>query len=168
MLTSFQSLPKQAGSYALFIALETVQHVCVGRLGPTVFRPGVYVYLGSAAGPGGLRARLGRHLRGSDKRHWHIDHLRAVGAVIGFCAVRHQVLDSISTPVECRWSRALAARPDVKLPLSDFGCSDCKAGCPAHLVALSKDDDFVGQRYRQILADSLGISPSLIICQPNR
>jgi Uri superfamily endonuclease len=166
MLNCAPSLPKQAGSYALFIALEAVQHVCVGRLGPTAFRPGMYVYLGSAAGPGGLRARLGRHLRGSDKRHWHIDHLRAVGDVVGFCAVRHQDLDFVSMPVECRWSQALAGRPDTDVPLPGFGCSDCNAGCPAHLIAIGDADDFAIERYRQSLADSLGLPPSLIISQP--
>ncbi len=167
MLNSFYSLPKQAGSYALFVALEALQHVSIGRLGRAVFNPGIYIYLGSAAGPGGLKARLGRHLRGGGKRHWHIDCLRAVGDVVGFYAVRHQELDSLSTPVECRWSQALAARPDVSIPLPGFGCSDCKAGCPAHLVAISSMADFVGERYRQILADSLGISPDLIFCQPS-
>jgi len=167
MLNSFRSLTKQAGSYALFIELGAVQHIRIGQLGPAEFLPGLYVYLGSAGGPGGLRSRLGRHLRGSDKRHWHIDHLRAVGDVAGFCAVRHQDLDSLSMPVECRWSQTLAGRPDTHVPLPGFGCSDCKAGCPAHLIAVDDADDLAIERYRQILADSLGISPSLIISQPS-
>jgi Uri superfamily endonuclease len=167
MLNCLPSLPKQTGSYALFVALEAVQHVSIGRLGRAVFNPGIYIYLGSAAGPGGLKARLGRHLRGGGKRHWHIDYLRAVGEAVGFCAVRHQDLDSMSTPVECRWSQALAARLDVSVPFPGFGCSDCKAGCPAHLIAINDIDDFTVERYRQILVDSLGISPDLIACQPS-
>lgn len=139
----------------------------IGQLGTAEFAPGLYIYLGSAAGPGGLRARLGRHLRGSDKQHWHIDHLRAVGSVIGFCAVHDQDLDSASTPVECRWSQALAGRTDTFVPLPGFGSSDCKAGCPAHLVAITDANNASVARYRKILAAALGVSPDLIICRPN-
>ena len=42
--------------------------------------PGLYVYIGSACGPGGLRARLSRHLCGRRRRlHWHIDRLIMAG-----------------------------------------------------------------------------------------
>ena len=40
-------------------------------------QPGYYVYLGSALGPGGLRARIAHHQKPSLRPHWHIDYLRA-------------------------------------------------------------------------------------------
>ncbi len=41
-----------------------------------VLKPGFYIYVGSACGPGGLRARISRHLCGKRKRlHWHIDRI---------------------------------------------------------------------------------------------
>ena len=38
--------------------------------------PGLYAYVGSAWGPGGLVARVGRHMRGRFKKpKWHVDWL---------------------------------------------------------------------------------------------
>ena len=39
--------------------------------------PGCYVYAGSARGPGGIRARVRRHLRPDKTPHWHIDQVTA-------------------------------------------------------------------------------------------
>ena len=50
-------------------------------------QPGYYVYLGSALGPGGLRARITHHQKLSPRPHWHIDYLRAYTQIhcIWFC-----------------------------------------------------------------------------------
>ncbi|HIQ09546.1 MAG TPA: DUF123 domain-containing protein, partial [Anaerolineaceae bacterium] len=56
-------LPSTPGAYALALRLERPVGLRVGALGVWDFPEGVYVYLGSARGPGGIRARLGRHLR---------------------------------------------------------------------------------------------------------
>ena len=72
-----QSLPPGPGSYLLWLYLPQSQDLSIGKLGTFKFPAGEYIYLGSAHGPGGLRARLGRNLRGSGAVHWHIDGLRA-------------------------------------------------------------------------------------------
>ena len=127
-----QSIPSEPGSYLLWLGLSQDQDLPVGRLGGFRFPAGDYLYLGSAHGPGGLRARLGRHLRGSGKSHWHIDHLRAVAQVRGF---GYQIrAGRLPIYAECDWSQKLAALPDVSLPVPGFGASDCHTGCPAHLV----------------------------------
>jgi len=41
-------------------------------------RLGWYVYVGSALGPGGLAAKVGRHLGGRKMCRWHTAYLRAV------------------------------------------------------------------------------------------
>jgi Uri superfamily endonuclease len=131
-------LPRAPGAYALFLTLAQVQEVIVGRLGTFVFIPGWYVYLGSALGPGGLRARLGRHLRGVGKPHWHIDTLRPFAKVSGYCWA---ILNPKSAEIpdlprlECSWSHALADLPAARIPAPGFGSSDCPSGCPAHLIA---------------------------------
>ena len=79
-----QTIPQKPGSYLLWLHLRQPQDLTVGRLGRFSFPSGDYIYLGSALGPGGLRARLGRHLQGSGKPHWHIDHLRVMAQVCGF------------------------------------------------------------------------------------
>jgi Uri superfamily endonuclease len=122
-------LPDLPGTYAISFLLSEAVKVTIGRLGRFDFPPGVYVYLGSAQGPGGLHARLGRHLRGNGVTRWHIDYLRphleirAVGYLPG------------SANLECDWSQSLAVLPAARLPAPGFGASDCVRGCPAHLIA---------------------------------
>lgn len=70
------ALPGAGGTYALGLALAGEVQVTVGALGQGTFPPGLYLYVGSAWGPGGLAARVGRHIRGDGKPRWHIDALR--------------------------------------------------------------------------------------------
>ncbi len=67
------------GLYLLLLELgRSIDPVIAGQR--LVLGPGIYVYVGSACGPGGLRARLSRHLCGRRRRlHWHIDRLVAAG-----------------------------------------------------------------------------------------
>jgi len=129
------SIPTSAGVYALLLVLIEPVTLNVGRLGEAPFPAGDYVYLGSARGPGGLRARLERHIQGdTSKPHWHIDYLRRRAVVYGYY---YQVLGSGAPPIslECAWSQAVVALPGAITPLPRFGASDCSAGCAAHLVA---------------------------------
>ncbi|NLE76551.1 MAG: GIY-YIG nuclease family protein [Chloroflexi bacterium] len=114
----------------LVAVLTQSTEVTVGRLGLAAFPPGWYVYAGSAHGPGGIGARLARHLRpGHQKRaHWHIDYLLAHARVTEAWARPGW------EPLECRWASALAeAEGALRMP-PRFGASDC--GCPGHLVCL--------------------------------
>ncbi len=133
-------LPTGCGTYALVL---TLAHACVldaGALGKVHFPASTYVYLGSAHGSGGLRARLGRHVAGQGKRHWHIDVLRRAARVVGFVYAL-QTADSWPghMRLECVWSQALSMAPGVLIPVLGFGASDCRSGCPAHLVTLPAD-----------------------------
>ena len=74
-------LPSLPGTYALVLRLSRRMEIVVGRLGVLEAQPGYYVYVGSALGPGGLAARLGRHLRREKTWHWHVDYLRAAAHV---------------------------------------------------------------------------------------
>lgn len=89
--------------------------------------PGIYVYCGSAFGPGGIRARVERHLRTDKKPHWHIDRLSA----------RATCIDVKTYPVgrECDLVAALISERAVA-PVPGFGSSDCR-NCAAHLVRLA-------------------------------
>ena len=64
---SVAGLPVIPGAYGLVIRLPAEFNGRVGALGSVTLSPGTYLYLGSAYGPGGLAARLRRHLR-RDKR----------------------------------------------------------------------------------------------------
>ena len=112
-------IPPEPGIYSLILNLSTPRIIQIGKLGQFTFPPGEYVYIGSAMGPGGLQARLSRHLRGDGRPHWHIDWLRVVTDVLGYCFLMTESL------LECRWGQALAGDPGASIPVPRFGASDC-------------------------------------------
>ena len=132
-----ETLPVAPGTYALALRLAIAADI--GTAGRRVrLPPGLYVYVGSAHGPGGLRARLGRHLRGDGRPRWHIDALRAVAEVVGW----HVAVSPLR--LECAWAQSLAHLPGAAIPVPGFGATDCRAACPAHLVLLPEDVDLEG------------------------
>jgi Uri superfamily endonuclease len=151
-----------AGTYVIALRLGMAQEIETGHLGTFLFPTGWYLYAGSALGPGGLRGRLGRHLRRLDgsipllpgeggfdwvrdrskgpkakRAHWHVDHLREATDWTGAW-----VSDS-GERKECDWAAALRGLPAASLVAPGFGASDCR--CPGHLVwvpELPTDDWF--------------------------
>ncbi len=134
-------LPIQPGTYALILELSAPQDLQIGRLGRFHFPAGVYVYLGSARGPGGIRARLGRHLRGGTKTRWHIDYLRASARVAGYGFQVQDASQKTAIHLECQWSQEMVKLPSAVTLVKKFGASDCDSGCQAHLVFLSGWED---------------------------
>jgi len=126
-------LPNQSGTYALILKISRPRWLQIGRLGRFDLSSGFYVYLGSACGPGGIKARLGRHLRLGGKPHWHIDYLRSESEVCGYGYLLYEQDVELKIPMECRWSQVLASQPSSSIPIPKFGASDCKSGCPAHV-----------------------------------
>ncbi len=128
------ALPDTPGAYALQFSLNQNQRVQVGRLGQFHFPAGDLIYIGSARGPGGLRARVNRHLAQLREHfHWHIDYLHPY---INWRACYFLKIPPAQPlpAIECQWSQALAALPGARIPAPRFGASDCRAGCPAHLI----------------------------------
>jgi len=117
------------------MTLADTQSLQIGRLGEFEFLSGEYLYIGSALGPGVLQARLGRHLRGDGRHHWHIDWLRARVVVTGYYyLITNQRL-------ECEWSQVMMDSSKATVPVPRFGASDCRnheSPCLAHLVHLNQ------------------------------
>jgi Uri superfamily endonuclease len=126
-------LPTGKGTYGLLLRLDEAREIEVGRLGRFVFKAGYYLYVGSALGPGGLAARLGRHLRGEKGPFWHIDYLRAVAVVTAVCWLESPVR------YEHEWATAAQQLPGATVPVPRFGASDCR--CLAHLVYFHQAPD---------------------------
>lgn len=120
-------LPAAPGAYALLIRLDRDAAVRVGALGHRSFAAGLYVYAGSARGPGGLRARVARHLRREKRAHWHVDRLVAHGRIVEVAVV--------ASGSECALMQAFAALPGAFVPVAGFGATDCRR-CAAHLAAV--------------------------------
>ncbi len=108
------------GAYALWLRLDAPLAVWAGKR-EGLLPAGDYLYCGSANGPGGLRARLARHMRKNKRAHWHVDQVALASDILGAF-----VLEGGD---ECALNGALAALP---VPLQGFGSSDCRR-CAAHL-----------------------------------
>ena len=102
------------------------QQLQIGRLGGMQLSNGCYVYVGSAFGPGGLAARVSRHLQRHKTRHWHIDHL--IWATTG----REVWYSQRQRDLEHCWAQAALDQPADRKLLGGFGASDCQ--CLSHLV----------------------------------
>lgn len=115
------------GLYVL--AVEAHGSIDVGRLGPQRF-DGLYLYVGSALGPGGLK-RVERHravASGENKaRRWHIDYLLALGKI------KHVFILETEEKLECALTHELAKH--FEPAIAGFGSSDCR--CETHLFRAS-------------------------------
>ena len=122
-IRSAAEAPDAPGAYLLLVTLGAALPVALPGRPPCVLAPGRYVYAGSARGPGGLRARLGRHLRRGKTPHWHIDALTEAATVEGAWV--------LPGGDECALASGLAHLP---VPMPGFGSSDCRR-CASHLLA---------------------------------
>lgn len=121
--------PAGPGTYILAVRVHWETVLTVGGLGERVLAPGLYLYAGSALGPGGLRARLGRHAGFSRSPHWHIDHLTNASSPVE--AWLHEGRERL----EHEWAGALSSCGWACGALPGFGSSDCR--CPTHLFVSS-------------------------------
>jgi len=133
-----------SGSYLLWLRADEAQSITVGALGEMAVPPGVYAYAGSAFGPGGVKARVGRHVRGEGALHWHVDYLRAVADLAAVWFTHDDVRR------ECDWAEVLRDLPGATVPMDGFGASDCT--CPAHLIRFDDLPAFETARDRMYAA----------------
>lgn len=112
------------------VSFLVVESCCieVGALGEVEFGSGLYGYVGSAMGAGGVESRVGRHLETglgqTESLFWHIDYVLDDSSVE---VVGVWVSDSFG---ECELAGELGVELDGVL---GFGVSDC--GCESHLFA---------------------------------
>ena len=124
LATTVPRMKSQPGTYAVVLRSCSQRKVVVGRWGDLEVVSGYYIYVGSAYGPGGVRARVSRHCRRSKRKHWHIDSLSEfLRPVEAWCSYH-------SVHLEHQWAKALASMARMS-PIQRFGCSDCR--CCSHL-----------------------------------
>lgn len=157
------------GIYVFALANERARRIAIGRLGSFSFDRGLYLYVGSAKGPGGIAARLRHHCRPSASPRWHLDYLRLrtrpAAAWVGLGGEQR----------ECSWASLLEGDTTLVRGPAGFGASDCRcethlfsyadAGCPPdgvppalarRLVHLLSSTLWLNRRN---LATSLGLDP---------
>lgn len=123
-------LPRAPGTYVLIMRAKTPAPLEYGRRRFDL-QPGWYLYVGSAMGPGGLAARLGHHLRRSERPRWHIDHLRRQLPAVAIW------MDTSGRRLEHAWADCLGRGCDHGVPR--FGASDCD--CNSHLFGIAREPD---------------------------
>ncbi len=130
------------GVYSLVIHVKRGLSIRVGALGPQRFPKGYYVYTGSALGPGGLEARILRHMRLSrngvaySRPFWHIDFLLAHEKASLVAVVAAEILRKL----ECEVNQSIRDRIGAEIPVPGFGASDCRKNCESHLLFFRGED----------------------------
>ena len=135
----------QPGTYVLVLSSGSNDLIQIGKLGALQLQSGFYVYIGSALGPGGVRARLAHHLKISLQSHWHIDYLRAHTRVeeIWYCRDGRRL--------EHIWAERIESAEGSSVPLVGFGATDCR--CESHLFFFRQRPSL--ERFRQLLGKGI-------------
>lgn len=128
-LEQIKACPTAPGCYLIWLCLE--RSTKLQKPEPHILPPGWYIYAGSAKGPGGLQARLRRHLQSEKKIRWHIDQI-STQAIIHF-AWGWQETDWPGGS-ECTLVTELLDHQCMTQPIRTFGSSDCRV-CKSHLMA---------------------------------
>lgn len=123
-------LSAATGTYALIFLCADGKPIKVGKLGRLKLQRGYYLYVGSAFGPGGVRARIGHHLHPTPSPHWHIDYLKV------HCSLRELWVDYSADKHERGWAEKIAQHPHAHIPLIGFGASDLRT--PSQLFRFAR------------------------------
>ncbi|ADY72939.1 protein of unknown function DUF123 [Desulfurobacterium thermolithotrophum DSM 11699] len=120
-------LPETKGTYCILFVIDTLLFkVKSGK--QFLLKKGVYVYVGSAFGSGGLRKRISRHLRKKKKKHWHLDFISTDSS---FKVLEIWIIED--RKLECSLANSIS---ETEKPVIGFGSTDCN--CPSHLFRVSE------------------------------
>ena len=120
------------GVYTLVILVKSTFPLRIGGLGEWLIKRGIYTYTGSALGRGStdLAGRISRHLRMNKRRKWHIDYLLCSGKA----SIEAALILVTGERMECNVNQHLIKSLNPKIPIPNFGSSDCHMGCKSHLL----------------------------------
>ena len=141
-VTDPEGLPATPGAYILLAHLATPLPLSGRLVAGHVLPPGWLAYAGNARGPGGLRARLGCHLRPQKRPRWHIDQVTTQADAL--LALPFADTPATPAPTECALTANLVASGAFSPPVPGFGSSDCRT-CTAHLLQWSGSDNIASQ-----------------------
>lgn len=125
-------ISKNPGVYALIIYIKDNISITLAK-NTHYFSPGYYVYLGSAKQYGGIKSRVNRHLKKNKKLRWHIDYLTS-NSLVNIEAIIYAKTKIFK---ECTFIKILK-KNYFEIASKNFGSSDCKENCGAHLLKPTK------------------------------
>lgn len=138
---SVSEIQSLSGAYLLILKSQISTTIEIGKIGSMDVQKGYYFYVGSAFGPGGIKARVNRHLKHDKSLRWHIDYLRS------HCLLKQVFISYSTEKQESDWVYRLLHHPSYSIAFNRFGASD---SCyPSHLF------------YSATLATDEGISHAL-------
>jgi Uri superfamily endonuclease len=106
--------------YLAFFRLEEQKTIGIGALAELEFKPGIYIYAGSAMT--NVEKRLKRHFSETENRYWHIDYFSAEAEPLDYFILPE------NSEYECKLADIME---EVAQPVHSFGASDCS--CGSHL-----------------------------------
>ena len=121
------------GTYSLILELERDQYIEIGKLGKFYSKKGIMYTM--AAHLADLKGQY--HLK-KIKRKWHIDYLLDNSKIIKI------FLSEVEKNYEHEISKSLSNSPNAEVLARGFGSSDCKDGCPSHLIYFSENPEIIG------------------------
>lgn len=127
-MQAVDTLSSRPGTYAIVLRCRDKGKIFIGQLGEFELKTGHYIYIGSAFGPGGVRARVMRHHRAQKCRHWHVDYIKERMTLVETWH-SHDIARR-----EHQWASAMS-RMNLAPYIKGFGSSDCK--CFSHLFHAS-------------------------------
>jgi Uri superfamily endonuclease len=146
------------GTYTLILTSVVEKPVRVGKLGTLHLQHGIYAYIGSAFGPGGLEARIKHHLYSSSRPHWHIDYLSPILNLNEIWYTCDQ------TRREHQWAEFHAGARNAAIPLPGFGSSDCS--CPSHLFFYQSPPS--GKHFRQKIQSKIADHAKIVMAKSKK
>jgi Uri superfamily endonuclease len=118
------------GTYCIVFSIDNISlEVRSGK--KFLLKKGIYLYVGSAFGSGGLKKRIQRHLKKDKKKHWHLDF---VSTQESFRAFEIWIMEN--KKLECLLAEFISK---TEKPVFGFGSSDCK--CLSHLFRVRELED---------------------------
>ncbi|MEM2696698.1 MAG: GIY-YIG nuclease family protein [Nitrososphaerota archaeon] len=132
------------GVYILLVEVIDEVTLRVGHLGEVSFKPGLYVYVGSAQN--NLEKRVSRHFSKEKKIRWHIDYLLSSRS----CKPLKAIAYSLKREYECIISNLLLEIGGN--PVRRFGSTDCK--CFSHLYKIEEFEEI-----KKKIEESLKVKP---------
>jgi Uri superfamily endonuclease len=141
-------LPEAKGTYVLIAFVPQMKRLEIGRLGGYDIIPGFYAYVGSAFGPGGLRARIHHHLESVAQPHWHIDYLLAFAEPV---EVWYAL---VGRKLEQDLAEVLERSASWRMSIPRFGASDYYRSRVSHLFYAKRKPSF--RRFQQEVNGAMG------------
>lgn len=106
------------GTYLLLFHNRINQAIEIGKIGTMEVQQGYYLYVGSAFGSGGIKARVNRHIRQDKTLKWHIDYLRS------HCCLERVFINYSANKQESNWVEKLQQQSSFSTGFNGFGASD--------------------------------------------